>query len=316
MLRAAVEHADVAMCTALPPQTTITVLGCATAPGRLGQMFATEQLMRPAGHRGEDGTLVGDGGYLDLTTWAELQDAALIRPASGYPPGTFDTLPMIAIGRDADLAAGTCPPQSRYLADIPWPQHPDPVDDECTPPAEPFACWPVLPLQTNFALDIAGQRYCVLFSGWYVDEEIVANLLDAARFDWADRVSAAIHGKAELERLERTDRLKEYRGAQIEIATLRAVRQGFRAARRKLNSLGPSQNGFAKFHERYLADQGRPPPNDTGWTANRIGSRYRYASHTLAHVPQTRGARLVKHRLTFRSLRAGVPLEIVDLAGP
>ena len=129
-----------------------------------------------------------------------------------------------------------------------------------------------------------------------------------------DRVSAAIHSEADLEHLRRTDRLDEYRVAQVEIATLRAVRRGFKSARRKLNNLGPSQGGFGKFYERYVAAHGQPPPNDAGWTANRFGSRYRHPSHAMPHVQQRRGARLVKHWVTFRSMRPGVPIEIVRLA--
>ena len=139
-------------------------------------------------------------------------------------------------------------------------------------PQSGFACWPAVPLQTNFDLDIAGQRYCVIFNGWYVDEEIAANLLDPRRYDWLERIGAVLHTPDELEHLRRTDRLDEYRTAQIEIATLRAVRLGFKAARRRLNSVGPSQAAFGKFHERYLAVHGDAPPNDTGWTANRFGS--------------------------------------------
>ena len=313
MLRAAVEHAHLAMDTVLGPQSVVTVLGPPTAPGALGQLFTTEQLLRPAGYVSAEGGRTGDGGYVELTEWVLGRGPGLIAPAPGYPPGTFDALPMVAVGRSGDVAVGTCPPAARYLVDLPWPCHPDDSADRTPPPAGPFACWPAVPLQTNFALDVAGQRYCVLFSGWYVDEEIAANLLDPRRYGWAERVSAAIHGPEERERLRRSDRLDEYRMAQIEIATLRAVRSGFRTARCRLNSLGSSQTAFSKFHERYTAVHGGPPPNDTGWTANRFGSRYRQPSHPMPHLPQHRGAELVRHWLSFRSLRHDVDLDVVDL---
>jgi nitric oxide synthase oxygenase domain/subunit len=312
MLHAAVEHADVAMSAPLPPQTVITVLGPPVAPGRLGQLFATEQLLRPAGYGRSDGGWMGDGGYLELTDWVAETDMALIAPTPDYPQATFDTLPIVAVGQNGDLAIGSCPPGSRHFVDIPWPQHPD-SESHADAPSERFACWSAIPLQTNFDLDIGGQRYCVIFNGWYVDEEIAANLLDPNRYNWVDRVSAAIHADHELERLRKKDRLDEYRIAQVEIATLRAVRKGFKTARRKLNSLAPSQSGFGKFYERFVAAHGESPPNDSGWTANRFGSRYRYPSHAMPHVQQQQGARLVKHWLTFRSLQPAVPLEIVDL---
>jgi hypothetical protein len=101
--------------------------------------------------------------------------------------------------------------------------------------------------------------------------------------------------------------------AQIEIATLRAIRAGFKAARMKMNNLSASQSGFAKFAQRHLTTHGEMPPNDTGWTSNRIGSRFRFPSHPLPHLPQEHGAKLVKHWMTVKSLRPGVPVHIVDL---
>jgi nitric oxide synthase oxygenase domain/subunit len=314
LLDAVVDHVEVAMSASLPPQTTVTVLGPPAPPGMLEPMFATEQLMRAAGYRAGDGRVSGDGGYVDLTSWVAELGEPLIEPVAGYPAGTFDTLPMIAVGRDGDIAIGTCPTPHRHLVDIPWPQHPDADDDE--PSAPGFACWPAVPLQTNFALDIAGQRYCALFSGWYVDEEIVVNLLDPRRYDWADRVGAAIHSPEEAGRLRRTDRLGEYRLAQIEIATLRAVRRGFRAARRRLSRVGPSQEAFGRFTDQHLELHGCPAPNDPGWTANRTGSRYRSASHTIPHITQTQGARLVRHWLSYRSLWPGAPFDVVDIVVP
>jgi nitric oxide synthase oxygenase domain/subunit len=303
MLRAAVEHGDLAMDAPLPPRTVVTVLGPPAPPGRPGPLFLTEQLLRAAGHRRDGGSWLGDGGYVDLADWALRTAPALVDPAPGYPPGTFDTLPMIAVGVDGNVAAGTCPARSRHLVDLPWPVHPD--GGGSASPEELFGCWPAVPLQTNFDLDIAGQRYCVLFSGWYVDEEIAANLLDPQRYDWAGRVGSVALGVA--------GRLDEYRLAQVEIATLRAVRNGFKAARRRLNTVASSQQAFGKFHERHVATHGEPPPNDTGWTANRFGSRYRHPSHAMLHVRQTRGAALVKHWMTHRSLAPDVAVEIVDL---
>jgi nitric oxide synthase oxygenase domain/subunit len=316
LLEAAVDHAVVAMSAALAPQNTITVLGPPTAPGELGPMFATEQLVRFAGRRRPDGSWSGDGGYLDLTSWVARIDERLISPSPGHPDGSFDTLPMVAVGRPGDIAIGTCPPHARHLVEIPWPQHPEeePADPPVAGAREPFATWSAVPLQTNFALDIAGQRYCVLFSGWYVDEEIAANLLDPRRYDWLERVSLAIHGEEGRERMRHADRLDEYRVAQVEIATLRAVRTGFKLARCKVNRLGPSQSGFGKFFERHLRLHGRPPANDTGWTANRFGSRYRHASHAMPHVAPSGGSAFAKHWLTVKSMWPDTELDVVDLS--
>ncbi len=324
MMRAAVDHAETAMNAPVPPQTVITVLGPPTPPGELGPMFITEQFLRPAGYRtstntGPDEQWTGDGGYLDVTDWVRRHGGEdLIAPMPGYRPGSFDVLPMVALGADGELVMAAVPNSARYLIDIPWPRHPE--TDQSTPFSaddsgygEPFACWPAVPLQTNFDLDIAGQRYCVMFNGWYVDEELATNFLDPRRYDWTTRVGEAIHGPVDREMLTRTDRFDEYRMAQIEIATLRAVRAGFKQARMKLNNLASSQNGFAKFCQRHLDTHGEMPPNDTGWTSNRIGSRFRFPSHPVPHVPQERGAALVKHWLTVKSLRPGAEVQIADL---
>ena len=121
----------------------------------------------------------------------------------------------------------------------------------------------------------------MIFNGWYVDEEIAANLLDPNRYAWTDRVGAAIHGPAELARLRRTDRLDEYgRAPRSRSATLRATRQRFQG-RAQAHQQPRAQPGgfFGKFHERYLAAHGEPPPNDTGWTANRSARGTRQPSH-------------------------------------
>jgi len=315
MLRAALDHASTAMSAPVPPQTVITVLGGSVAPGELGPLFLTEQMLRPAGYRTGADTWIGDGGYLDTTDWVRAHGGgSLIVPTPGYRPGTFDTLPMVAMGEDLQLVMAQVPDSSRYLIDLPWPRHPESessADD--TGFGEPFACWPSIPLQTNFDLDIAGQRYCLIFNGWYVDEELVTNYLDERRFNWSTRISEAIHGPVDRQMLARTDRFDEYRSAQVEIATMRAVRAGFKQARMKLNTLSSSQNGFGKFCQRHLATHGELPPNDTGWTSNRVGSRYRYPSHPVPHTSQERGARLLKHWLTVRSLRPDAEVLIADL---
>lgn len=315
MLRAVLDHASVAMSAPVPPQTTISVLGGPVAPGTPGPLFLTDQMLRPAGYRTGPDTWLGDGGYLDVTDWVRANGgSALITPTPGYRPGTFDTLPMVAAGEDGGLVMARVPERSRYLIDIPWPRHPE--SEESSDDAgfgEPFACWPAIPLQTNFTLDISGQRYCLIFNGWYVDEEMVTNYLDQHRYNWADRISEAIHGPVDRQMLARTDRFDEYRMAQVEIATLRAIRAGFKQSRMKLNTLSSSQNGFAKFCQRYLDTHGQMPPNDTGWTANRVGSRFRYPSHPVPHTAQERGASLHKNWMSVRSVRPEAPVQIADL---
>lgn len=294
MLEAAVTHAKIAMDAKLPPQTVITILGGPATQGSVGQFFATEQLVRFA----------EDRAYHHLAEWLRARDPSLIRATGALGP--FTVLPMIAVGASGDVAVGTAPEARQYLVDIPRPVHPD--ADEDTPDGdERFAKWTGVPLQTNFQFDIAGQRYCGIFNGWYVDEEVAIDLLDEERYDLIPEVAAAI--------FPRPTRLTDYRIAQVEYATLDAVQRGFRASGYRLNKLGASQSGFGHFRERFVERFGAEPPNDPAWTSNRIGSRYRRPSHSMPLVRQERGAALVRRQMSYRSLMPGAPIDEVALAG-
>jgi nitric oxide synthase oxygenase domain/subunit len=302
MLRTVVEHAQTAMRADPGPQTVVTVMGAPSPPGELEQLFVTEQLVRYA----------DDPQYRGLVDWLDAHDPGLIqRPATPRP---FTVLPMIAIGEAGDVAVGTPPPGQHYPVPIPPPRHPEEIVGEVCEKGlnsafdftGSFALWTAIPLQTNFSLDIAGQRYALAFNGWYVDEEIVVDLLDPARYDLAGAVAAEIFDPP-------VPRLDDYRIAQVEFATLYAVRAGFQRARRRLTKLEASQSGFARFRENHVSCHGEEPPNDPSWTANRTQSRYRRPSHPMPLVRQTRGAQLVRHRLTHESLRPDARIEHVQL---
>lgn len=301
MIRAVVDHAGIAMRTDPGPQTVVTVMGAPRPPGELDQLFITEQLIRYA----------DDPQYRHLVDW--LNARGLLDQSSTARP--FTVLPMVAIGEAGDVAVGTAPPEHHYTVPIPWPRHPDEIAGDvrdghgaaAVDATGHFAQWTAIPLQTNFSLDIAGQRYALAFNGWYVDEEVVIDLLDPARYDMVDAVAAAIFRSP-------VGRLDDYRIAQVEFATLYAVRAGFQRARRRLTKLEASQSGFARFRESYVRHHGEEPPNDPTWTANRTQSRYRRPSHSMPAVRQTRGARLVRHWLTHRSLRDDIDVDPVDLS--
>lgn len=300
MLSAVVRHAEIAMRPDLSPQTVVTVMGAPSPPGVLEQLFVTEQLIRYA----------DDPQYRGLADWLDSRGPDLIqRPVTPRP---FTVLPMIAIGADGDVAVGTPPPSQHYSVPIPPPRHPDEITgearhggpDEGFDFTKTFATWTAIPLQTNFSLDIAGQRYALAFNGWYVDEEIVVDLLDPERYNMTAAVAAEIfHAPAA--------RLTDYRLAQVEFATLYAVRAGFQRARRRLTKLDASQSAFARFRENYVVRHGEEPPNDPTWTANRTQSRYRRPTHPMPLVGQTRGARLARHWLTHESLRSDTRVTLV-----
>jgi nitric oxide synthase oxygenase domain/subunit len=302
MLHSVVQHAEIAMQADPGPQTVITVMGRPNPPGRLEQLFVTEQLVRYA----------DDPQYRELVEWLSSRGPNLIQRPEG--PRPFTVLPMVAVGDAGDVVAGTPPPGREYSVPIPRPRHPDEVVGEARDGnadvefdfTGDFARWTAIPLQTNFSLDIAGQRYALAFNGWYVDEEVVIDLLDPTRYDMVDAVAAEIFRRP-------FGRLDDYRISQVEFATLYAVRAGFHRARKRLTKLEASQSGFARFRENYVRRHGEEPPNDPTWTANRMQSRYRRPSHSMPSIRQTRGSRLVRHWLTHRSLRPDVVVEHVQL---
>ena len=170
------------------------------------------------------------------------------------------------------------------LVDVPWPRRPDQEDlpgsrrgSEAGSPAGPLCRFRRTRAQHGGSAVLRDLQRLV------VDEEVAANLLDPNRYARKDRVGRRSTGRRNWPGCgARTGSTSPPRPD--EIATLRPTRQDCQAARRRINGLGPSQAAFGKFHERYLAAHGEPPPNDTGWTANRFGSRYRQPSHAMPSV--------------------------------
>ncbi len=149
---------------------TITVFAAST-PEQDGPMIWNEQLIRYAGYRLPDGTVVGDPRYADFT------DAAF---ALGWPGGQgtpFDVLPLVVQGlgepprlfelpADAVLEVPLSHPRYEWFADL-------------------ELRWHAVPAISNMCLEIGGVCYpAAPFNGWYMGTEIGArNLADADRYD-------------------------------------------------------------------------------------------------------------------------------------
>ncbi|GAA5045054.1 nitric oxide synthase oxygenase [Thermocatellispora tengchongensis] len=149
---------------------TITVFA-PDRPGAPGPRIWNEQLIRYAGYRMPDGSVLGDPRSAEFTTM-------LLRRGWRGGPGTpFDVLPLVvsgaggrplqcAIPGDAVLEVGIAHP------DYPW-------------FARLGVRWHAVPAISNMALEIGGVRYpCAPFNGWYMGTEIGArNLADEDRYD-------------------------------------------------------------------------------------------------------------------------------------
>jgi nitric-oxide synthase len=148
------------------------------APGRPGPRIWNEQLIRYAGHRGPDGTVLGDPRYGGFT------DAVKRRGWRGH--GTaFDVLPLVV---SADGATYLTEVPFDAAAEVPL-SHPD---------LDWFAGlglrWHAVPAISGMRLSIGGISYpAAPFNGWYMGTEIGArNLADADRYDVLPVVAAGL----------------------------------------------------------------------------------------------------------------------------
>jgi nitric-oxide synthase, bacterial len=149
---------------------TLTVLA-PTTPERPGPRIWNEQLIRYAGYRRSNGTVIGDPRYVDFTnTVREL----------GWPggPGTsFDLLPLVVqaaeesprlfdVPRDAVLEVPFSHPRYGWFAGL-------------------GLRWHAVPAIANMCLEIGGICYpAAPFNGWYMGTEIGArNLADTDRYN-------------------------------------------------------------------------------------------------------------------------------------
>jgi nitric-oxide synthase, bacterial len=149
----------------------------AASPGRPGPRILNSQLIRYAGYRRHDGSVIGDPAQAELTSHLH---------ALGWPggPGTrFDVLPL-AIETAQEGTRLFMLPRSKVL------------EVELSHPTHPWFTelglrWPAVPAITNMPLSIGGITYTAApFSGWYMGTEIGArNLGDANRYNQLPEVA-------------------------------------------------------------------------------------------------------------------------------
>jgi nitric-oxide synthase len=152
---------------------TITIFAPDTR-ARPGPRIWNEQLIRYAGYRQPDGTVLGDPQYADFT---ELALRLGWRRGKPGPRTEFDILPLL-------ISRGSGQPQVFELPDDAT--HEVPISH---PSYEWFADlglrWHAVPAISNMCLEIGGVCYSAApFNGWYMGTEIGArNLADTERYD-------------------------------------------------------------------------------------------------------------------------------------
>ncbi|WP_017655351.1 nitric oxide synthase oxygenase [Fortiea contorta] len=140
-------------------------------PGQAGIRIWNEQIVRYAGYRQTDGSVVGDPRYVEFT---ELVQRMGWKGGQGTP---FDILPIVI----------QMPNQRPKLFELPHDavlevpiQHPD-----YSWFAELGLKWHALPAICNMMLEIGGVQYTAApFNGWYMGTEIAArNFADENRYN-------------------------------------------------------------------------------------------------------------------------------------
>jgi nitric-oxide synthase len=214
-------------------------------PGQPGPRIWNEQLIRYAGYRREDGTVLGDPRYVAFTD--------LVRDMGWQPPkrpGPFDVLPMVIqspgqppgiyrLGRDDVLEVKLSHPDFAWFAEL-------------------GLRWHAVPAISNMRLEIGGICYpAAPFNGWYMGTEIGArNLVDVDRYDIVETV-------AEQLKLDRSNEQTLWRDTAV-IEINRAVLHSFNAASVTITDHHTESRRFLT-HLAREERAGRKCPADWSW---------------------------------------------------
>ena len=219
------------------------------APGRPGPRIHNDQLIRYAGYRSPDGSVIGDPQYADFT------DTVLARgwrPPSGRP-GRFDVLPLLI----SENGAGGGAPE---LFDLPADSV---LEVELRHPeyawfAELDLRWHAVPAISHMPLEVGGINYpAAPFNGWYLSTEIGArNLSDVDRYDLLPEIADRLWLDTSSERTLWRDR------ALVEL--MRAVQWSFDEDGVQMSDHHSESRRFLEHVAREEA-AGRSCPADWSW---------------------------------------------------
>jgi nitric oxide synthase oxygenase domain/subunit/sulfite reductase alpha subunit-like flavoprotein/hemoglobin-like flavoprotein len=222
-----------------------------TRPGeRWGPRVWNSQLIRYAGYRMPDGSVIGDRANIDLTE--------AIRSLGWTPPADlseFDLLPLVI----------DVPGHEPRLYDL------DPADVVEVPishPTEPGIGelglkWCAVPAIANFRMEIGGIDYgCLPFNGWFMGTEIARNLFEEKRYDRAEEIARTLGLDTSSETTLWRDR------AFLELNT--AILHSFQKARVTLVDHQTASRQFL-IHDLREKKAGRECPAQWSWVAPAAG---------------------------------------------
>jgi nitric-oxide synthase, bacterial len=239
-------------------RSTITVFP-QDGPDGARVRVANEQLIRYAGYRGPDGSVLGDPRYAAFT---ELLQRSGWRPPQ--PRSAFDVLPWL-IGTDREPARIVPVPRGLVLEVM------------ITHPTLSWfrdlrLRWHAVPVISNMRLRIGGIDYsCAPFNGWYlVDEIATRDFGDAWRYNQLATVAARMGLDTSS-----NESFWQLRAA-VELNT--AVLYSFRRAKVRIEEPISESTLFAEFARREEA-AGRRAYGDWSWINGHIGSTFGPAWH-------------------------------------
>jgi nitric-oxide synthase len=203
-----------------------------------------EQLIRYAGHRHADGTVVGDPRYVQFTE--TLHQYGWL----GKPDNPFDVLPLALEAPDGSVSLHELPEDAVWEVPI---EHP-----ELRWFAELGLRWHAIPAIANMRMHIGGVDYPLApFNGWYLGTEIGArNLADHDRYNLLPVVAERLGLDTSTERSLWKDR------ALVELN--RAVLWSFDQAGARISDHHTESERFLA----HIASEercGRPTPADWSW---------------------------------------------------
>lgn len=250
----------------------ITVFAPSDPDDGSGIRIWNSQLIRYAGIRQPDGSILGDPLNIGLT------DLAM---GLGWRPkgGQFDLLPLIVqmpherprlfdLPRDVVLEVDIEHPDLRWFAEL-------------------GLRWHALPAISDMALEMGGLAYpAAPFSGWYMSTEIAArNFGDEHRYNLLPEIAARMGLDTSSTRTLWKDR------ALLELCA--AVSHSFRESGVRMVDHHQASRQFVKHVEREAA-AGRTCPTDWSWIVPPVSGSTTAVFHRYYDAPESaRGPRLV-----------------------
>ncbi|MFD1935560.1 MULTISPECIES: nitric oxide synthase oxygenase [Nonomuraea] len=221
---------------------TITIFAPDT-PGNPGPRVWNDQLVRYAGYRSPDGSVIGDPAHLELT------DKVL---AMGWQPpgGPYDLLPLVIEASNQKPELFEVPRGIVLEVPLTHPEYPWFADLGLR--------WYAVPAIANMRLRVGGLDYPLApFNGWYMGTEIGArNLVDVDRYNLLPDVAQQLG----LDTARESTLWRDRTLVEINIAVLHS----FEAAGVKISDHHTESRRFL-MHLAREERQGRIVPTDWSW---------------------------------------------------